>query len=197
MADQLRLILGEIQRRGGIGRGPLEPEIAHAEQFATVVGDARVVGDAIIAGRATTVVDLGSGGGLPGLVIAVRCPGAHLALIERRAKRADLLRYGVHALGLGDRVAVVEADAAEVPACSEVITGWGRADVVTARSFGPPSVVAGHAARLLAPGGRLVVSEPPGMSTRWSDTTVRELGFRIEGRRGAVQVLRFDDRRFT
>ena len=142
----LRRVLGEIQRRGAIGRLDLGDAIAHADRYA-----------AAIPSSARTAIDLGSGGGLPGLVIAVRCSQLSLTLVERRAKRVDLLRYGVRALGVGDRVDVVDID----------VERWvtsptrPRVDVVTARSFAPLPEVLRVAAALLLPGGICLVSAPP------------------------------------
>lgn len=172
MTDQLLLVVAEIQRRGGIGRGDLVNAVAHAGHFAEV------------AMSATSIVDLGSGGGLPGLVVAVRCPNAHVTLIERRSKRCDLLRYGVRALDLGDRVVVYEGDVRDYLAGAPPLV-----DVVTARSFGAPEVVVESAAPMLNHGGVLVVSEPPGNADRWDQTLVSLLGFRDAGRRGPVRCL--------
>lgn len=170
MTDQLLLVVAEIQRRGGIGRGDLVNAVAHAEHFAEV------------AMSATSIVDLGSGGGLPGLVVAVRCPNARVTLIERRAKRCDLLRYGVRALDLGERVVVYEGDVRDYLASAPPLV-----DVVTARSFGSPEVVVESAAPMLNHGGVLVVSEPPGNVDRWDQTLVSLRGFRDAGRRGPVR----------
>jgi 16S rRNA G527 N7-methylase RsmG len=172
MTDPLTLVLHEIQRRGGIGRGNVAAEIAHAEQFAAA------------GGHPATVVDLGSGGGLPGLVVAMRCPDAAVTLIERRAKRADLLRYGIHALGIGDRVRVVERDVVDV-----IDDHPDLVDLVTARSFGPPQMVARCAAPLLHAGGLLVVSEPPGSVERWDGDSMAALGFSDSVRLGGVRRL--------
>ncbi len=83
------------------------------------------------------LVDLGSGGGLPGLVVAVRCPWLQVTLVERRTRRADLLLRAVRSLGLGERVTVV-ADDVKVVAEAEP-HGF---EVVTARSFAAPPITA-------------------------------------------------------
>ena len=41
------------------------------------------------------MLDIGSGGGLPGLVIAHDRPDVHVTLIDRREKRTDLLQRQV------------------------------------------------------------------------------------------------------
>ena len=52
--------------------------------------------------------------------------------------------------------------------------------VVMARSFGRPAVTAEGGSALTAPGGRLVVSEPPGdAGDRWPTTGLASLGLRL------------------
>lgn len=104
--------------------------------------------------------DLGSGGGLPGLVLAVEVwPTSRWVLLEAMAKRAELLSWAVEELGIGDRVSVVHARSEHVARVGEALRG--ACQLVTARGFGPPHVTAEAAAPFLAPGGTLVVSEPP------------------------------------
>jgi 16S rRNA (guanine527-N7)-methyltransferase len=122
----------------------------------------------------TRAADLGSGGGVPALPLALVLPASQWVLIEAGVRRAAFLRSAVAGLGLGDRVEVVE-DRAEVVGRSP--THRGRLDLVVARSFGPPAVVAECAAPLLALGGCAVVSEPPGgVPARWPVAGLAELG---------------------
>jgi 16S rRNA (guanine527-N7)-methyltransferase len=162
--DLLR-VLTEIQRRGAIGRSSLPDQVAHADGFVSALPS-----------TASTLVDLGSGGGLPGLVIAHRRRDLRVVLIERRAKRADLLRYGIRALALTDSVQVAEGDAVELGSSGRI-----PAQVVTARSFGPIAAVLDAAAGFLEPGGVCLVSEPPGHDRRMDDEVVAARGFRDSG----------------
>jgi len=173
---ELLRILGEIQRRGAIGPVDLTSAVAHADGFV-----------AAIPTSARTAIDLGSGGGLPGLVIGVRLPPLRLQLVERRAKRADLLRFAVRALDLSDHVTVVETDA-QVLADELVATG-GLVDVVTARSFAAPEVLLPLASRLLRPGGVLVVSDPPSGHGKWTQTQLQGADLVDRGSKGGVHVL--------
>lgn len=121
---------------------------------------------------------------MPALPLAVWFDRSHWVLIEAMQKRAGFLREAITALGLAARVTVEERRAEEVgrdPAFR------GAFDLVTARSFGPPAVTAECAAPLLAVGGRLVVSEPPGGGGRWAGG--HELGFSPAVRAGAYAVL--------
>ncbi|MGH9010738.1 MAG: RsmG family class I SAM-dependent methyltransferase [Acidimicrobiia bacterium] len=123
------------------------------------------------------VLDLGSGGGLPGLVLATYRPELELILLEARQRPCRFLREAVSALDL-TQVTVVEAraeDAARRPNLRESF------DAVVARSFGPPAVTAECAVGFLRPGGGLVVSEPPGdeerdAAARWPQPGLEELG---------------------
>ena len=170
--DALLAALGVMQTHGAIGEASLEQAIAHAEQFVSA-----------LPAFVRAVADLGSGGGLPGLVIAVRCPELLLTLIERRRSRADLLSRMVRALSLGDRVTVVAVDvrvvAAEVP---------HSFDAVTARSFAAPAITARWAGELLRNGGMLVVSEPPDEAIdRWPVDALLAAGLMDLGREQGVR----------
>lgn len=176
MTDDSVLIaaLAAIQARGAIGEASLEAAIAHADQFVTQIPS-----------PARTLVDLGSGGGLPGLVIAVRRPDLAVTLVERRVTRADLLHRAVAALGVGERVTVFAGDVAAFAERSPA-----AADVVTARSFAAPEITARWASALLRAGGVLVVSEPPDDDpARWPDVLLERRGLRDEGRHQGVRVF--------
>jgi len=149
----LDALLAEARDAGFLGPGPIEPQLRHAEGFLAVAR--RLAGDASAAPR---LVDLGSGGGLPGLVVAVEWPEASLDLLEAGGRRAAFLARAVSRLGLSERVRVLH-ERAEV--CGRQSGHRGAYDGVLARSFGRPAVVAECAAPLLEVGGWLVVSEPP------------------------------------
>ncbi len=102
------------------------------------------------------VVDIGSGAGLPGLILADAFPGTTWSLIERRGGRTELLSRAIHRLELVNRVEVITEDVAV--AARALLRG--QADWVTARSFGPPGDTAECAAPFLRVGGSLLVSEP-------------------------------------
>jgi 16S rRNA (guanine527-N7)-methyltransferase len=153
-----------------LGGAPITEFIEHSESFVDALGD--------VSG---TVVDLGSGGGIPGLVIAWRRRDLDIVLVDRRATRTDHLRRLVARLGVGERVAVVTSEARALPRL------LGHAvDAVVARSFGSPRAVMQAAAPILADGGLLVVSEPPDGCDRW---TAAGADFALRDRSGRVAVL--------
>ena len=104
------------------------------------------------AGPHRSLLDLGSGGGFPGLPIAAALPGTRVDLVDSVAKKAAFLETVVRATGLADRVAVI-------PARSEAIAGragGGDRDVVTARAVGTLDDLVELALPLLSVGGRLI-----------------------------------------
>jgi 16S rRNA (guanine527-N7)-methyltransferase len=167
--DVLVPVLEEARRLGFLGPGPVEGHLDHAAGFAVALDwDAGAGWAPVRAG------DLGSGAGLPGLPLALHYPGTEWALVEASVRRAAFLRAAVRDLGVDDRITVVEARAEVVGRAAE---HRGRFDLVVARSFGPPAVVAECAAPLLGIDGRAVVSEPPGgVPERWPAPALAELG---------------------
>jgi len=94
------------------------------------------------------VLDLGSGAGLPGLVLALQRPAVRVLLVEPLLRRATFLSECVEALGLRN---------AEVRrARAEELAGKVTVDVVTARAVAPVDRLAAWALPLLRPGGRLL-----------------------------------------
>lgn len=98
-----------------------------------------------------SLIDLGSGGGFPGLPLAITLPATHVTLVDSTAKKARFLETVVAALGLGDRVRIraTRAEALAGPA-------GPRADVVTARAVGSLADLVEVGLPLLGPGGRLI-----------------------------------------
>ena len=91
------------------------------------------------------VIDLGSGAGLPGIVLAMLLPESEIVLLEPMARRASFLDDCVQQLGLGNaRVCRQRAEEA---------AGWLAGDVVTARAVAPLERLAVLALGLTRPGG--------------------------------------------
>ena len=165
-------VLADARRAGFLGPGPLELQLRHAEGFVEI---ARALGT----DPQPHLVDLGSGGGLPGLVVAQQWPEASVVLLDASARRTDFLRRAVERLGLQGRTQVVCGRAEEFGRDLQWRQGF---DGVLARSFGRPAVVAECAAPLLKVGGWLVVSEPPSEAEgtegdgRWPAESLRQFG---------------------
>jgi 16S rRNA (guanine527-N7)-methyltransferase len=165
--ESLERVLSQAQQRGFLGPGPVGPQIDHALGFAQAAGPPD--GDAL---------DLGSGGGLPGLVLGVVWPEVRWLLLDAQLRRVTFLSAAVDELGLAERVRTLQARAEEVGRDER---HRGKYSLVVSRSFGPPAVVAECGAPLLRVGGHLVVSEPPGSEDgadkkRWPLADLTPLG---------------------
>jgi len=101
------------------------------------------------------VVDIGSGGGFPGLPLAAAIPAARATLVDSTAKKARFLEVASAAMGLRDRV-VVRAERAEALATGAAGRGAGGWDLVTARAVGRLDELVELAMPLLRTGGRLL-----------------------------------------
>jgi len=99
----------------------------------------------LVSGR---VGDIGSGAGLPGLVLAIARPDAHLVLIEPMERRTEWLRSEADALGL-DNVTVVRARAEEAKLDQPL-------DQVTARAVTALSKLIPITVPLVRSGGQLL-----------------------------------------
>jgi 16S rRNA (guanine527-N7)-methyltransferase len=99
---------------------------------------------------AKRIADLGSGAGLPGLVLAAALPGTHVDLIESVERKCAFLRDAIGGMGLANASVVCERS-------EERAAGEGREayDAVTARAVGRLATLAELAAPLLRDGGLL------------------------------------------
>jgi 16S rRNA (guanine527-N7)-methyltransferase len=140
-------VLTEARSRGLLGPGEIDPHIDHALGFARALGV-----------PADSALDLGSGAGLPGLVLALAWPESRWLLLDSSARRVRFLESAIGRLELEGRVEARQ-DRAEVAGRDPLHRG--QYSLVVSRSFGPPATVAEAAAPFLVVGGTLVVSEPP------------------------------------
>jgi 16S rRNA (guanine527-N7)-methyltransferase len=102
---------------------------------------------------ADAVLDLGSGGGYPGLPLAAALPAAVFTLVEPIAKKARFLRAVVEATGLADRVTVLDIRSEALAGDPARRETW---QVVTARAVAPAAELVELSFPLLARGGSLV-----------------------------------------
>ena len=180
-------VFERAQVQGFLGKGPIEEHIAHARAHARVAFKEEALPAKPVIGQASDTptgqsnlvecLDLGAGGGVPGLVIASDYPAIGMTLLERADRRCEFLSSVVTELGLDDTVKVVCADAADA---AHVDAHRENYDFVFSRSFGRPAAVVECAAGLLIPGGELVVSEPPTSDPRrWPARPLAALGLEL------------------
>lgn len=94
------------------------------------------------------LVDIGSGAGLPGVVLAMLRPGIRVILLEPMLRRSAFLEECLTRLDL--------PNATVVRGRAEDMTGVIKADIATARAVAPLDRLAGWAAGLLRPGGEIL-----------------------------------------
>jgi 16S rRNA (guanine527-N7)-methyltransferase len=140
------LLAGPAVQRGLIG--PRETERLWDRHLLNCAGVAELVP------RGSSVIDLGSGAGLPGIVVAMLVPGVRVVLLEPMARRAAFLEECTADLGL--RNTVVRR------ARAEEMAGVLTADVVVARAVAPLDRLAGLALGLTRPGGLVLAMKGAG-----------------------------------
>lgn len=166
VAEALTTTLAEARLLGFLGPGPVVDQIERALAFTALAGLAPEL-----------AVDLGTGGGVPGLVLAVAWPTSRWLLVDSNQRRCRWLESAVRHLDLGSRCDVV-CERAEVVARGASRQG---ADLVTARSFAPPSPTAECAAPLLRLGGLLLAADPPEIDDmRWPPSGLAILGLVLD-----------------
>jgi len=115
------------------------------------------------------LADLGTGPGLPGIPLAMACPGLQVSLVESNGKKARFLREAVRSLGLANaRVLESRAEAVDEP---------GAYAQITARAMDTLAGILAVGGHLLAPGGRLLA-----MKGQRPDAEIAALppGWRVE-----------------
>lgn len=121
------------------------------------VAEAVAVTTALAPAEGSRCLDLGSGGGLPGLVMAVLRPDAHIACLDARAKKMRFVEGAAAALGLSN-VAVLSGRAEALARRDDLRCSY---DTVVSRAVARASVVAELARGFLRPGGMLSVVKGP------------------------------------
>lgn len=146
--ERLPLAVEYARRLGtdGVVRGLIGPREADR------IWDRHLLNCAVIGGlipSGASVTDVGSGAGLPGIVLAVARPDLTVVLVESLARRTDFLTEVVADLGL-DNVSVVRIRA------EDAVDTVRPADVVTARAVAPLDRLAAWCLPLTRVGGRLL-----------------------------------------
>lgn len=138
------------------------------------------------------VLDVGTGAGLPGLVLAMACPDQSFVLLDSAGKKTRFVEHAAARIGLAN-VEVVKARAEE----HEVAEGFG---VVVSRALAPVADfirVAGHlasgAGRLVAMKGALPEAELEQLPADWRLQAVHELSVPgLLGHRHLLELQRKD-----
>lgn len=114
--------------------------------------------------RHGALLDLGSGGGFPGIPLAIALPASRVTLLDSVAKKVAFLDAARRGLGLAGRVDAVTGRAEELATGAGSRQGHGPWDVVTARAVGSLADLVELAMPVLAAGGRLVAWKRGGIA---------------------------------
>ena len=153
---------------GFLGSMPITDQVEHALGFVAVA-------ESESGGPPDSVIDLGTGGGVPGLVLASCWPDSRVVLMDVNERRTKFLQE-VLAGWTGSGGAEVLRGRAEL--LGHVGELREQFNVVTSRSFGLPAATAECGSAFLAVGGLMVTAEPPDSesSIRWPRPGLRQLG---------------------
>jgi 16S rRNA (guanine527-N7)-methyltransferase len=160
---------------GFLGGMAVEDQVDHALGFVYVA-------ESEVETSPGRVADLGSGGGVPGLILLSCLPVSHFVFVDSNDRRTEFLSDVVEGLGMAVEAEVLRSRAEEAgrdPALRE------QFDLVTSRSFGAPGVAAECGAPLLRVGGLMIVSEPPAdqlEADRWPSAGLEQLGLQPSAR---------------
>ncbi len=123
----------------------------------------------------TSVCDIGSGAGLPGLVMAIRRADLRVTLVEPLLRRTTFLEEVVSDLGL-ENVEVVRGRA-------DALRGRRTFDVVTARAVAPMERLVGWCLPLAGTGGKLLAMKGSGAAeeVELAEARISTLGGRVVG----------------
>ena len=119
-----------------------------------------------------SICDVGSGAGLPGIVVAALRPTQPVALVEPLLRRATFLTEVIDDLGL-TQVTVVRARA------EDYARHTPDHDTVIARAVAPLGRLAGWCLPLLRPGGQLLAIKGANASTELADAATQLKGMHV------------------
>jgi 16S rRNA (guanine527-N7)-methyltransferase len=169
IAELVTPSLDQSRAFGFLGPGPIAPHIAHALGFVEALVSVRPE----LAESGRSFVDLGAGGGLPGLVAALALPLSTWLYLDVNVRRTGFLASCVENLGIANRVEI-RCERAELTGQNP---GYrGMFDGLVARGFAGPPVTAECGAPLLLPGGLFIISEPPDQVERWPAAGISQVG---------------------
>ncbi len=123
--------------------------------------------------NAKSILDVGSGAGLPGIPLALALPDAHVTLLDSNQKKAAFLHQAVIELKLQNAVAVCER--VEKYQLKQTVS------VVVSRAFSDLPTFVEHAGRFVAPGGTLLAMKGVLPSEEIAQLSSNEHGFKLSG----------------
>lgn len=132
-------------------------------------------------------MDLGSGGGVPGLLVALIQEHGGWVLAEAEVHKAEFLLRAVKELGVADRVQVFHGRAEDFLKSNQVQT-------VVARAVGPVDRIYSWI-RTCSTWNKLVLLKGPGWSEEWQRFLVGRDGKKLEWKRSAQYLVGADEKK--
>ena len=166
LEERLTEELEHAKGLGFLGPMPAAEQLEHALGFVGVI-------ESELGQAPGSVLDLGSGGGPPGLVLAACWPTTRAVLVEANHRRAEFLQHSLARLDVAESAEVATGRAESLGHQPELREAF---ECVTGRSFGRPAVTAECGSAFLSLDGRLVVSEPPDGATDRRSLACRGFG---------------------
>jgi 16S rRNA G527 N7-methylase RsmG len=154
---------------GVIGTASVETLVEHTVWFAQAVCSSFSAAFDDFHG---CVVDVGTGAGLPGVILAALLPHAKFRLVDASERRLDHARRASRALGVADRVEIVHGRGDEL---AHDVSWRGTHDVAVARLLGDPAETIEQLAPLVRPGGVIVTAAAESATDRWDALPITEL----------------------
>ena len=98
------------------------------------------------------VLDVGSGGGFPGIVLKILMPSLEVTLIDASRKKVSFLNHVIRSLGLKNMIALHKRteEIVELPIFQNAF------DIVVCRSFASLAIFFKHAVTLVSPSGKMI-----------------------------------------
>lgn len=135
------------------------------------------VSDCLVAAQycrgASRVVDVGSGAGFPGIIIALQNPAAHVTLVESRQKKASFLRETVRVASLEN----VEVAAERVETLASKPLQTGRYEISIARALGSVNRLLECSRALLTSTGEVIAMKGPSYQSEIAEASIERLRF--------------------
>lgn len=146
---------------------------------------------------AGTLLDIGSGGGFPGLPLKIAIPSLKVTMMDSVEKKVHFIRHMIRTLGLRD----VDAISGRVESPEQIYSHSGAFDCVTSRAFAELEAFVTLGAPYLRPGGTLLALKGPlapqeiaamGTVKGFSAPEVHEIALPFTGRKTILVVMKKD-----
>jgi 16S rRNA (guanine527-N7)-methyltransferase len=151
MAERCEVYLKELlfwNRKVGLVKMESVDELVFRHLYDSLAPLALLEASGLLPEAGSGVVDIGSGGGFPGIPLALALPRYEYTLVERSGRKAGFLQNAVALLGVADRVRILQVEAE---------TLGSRWQLATCRAFRPVNEALPILAGRLVPGGTAVI----------------------------------------